>query len=287
MDLGRCYHYDDLVDAAIGLQKKYPSWIQCEALGVSCDNREIILVKVGRGEKNIIMTGGVHGRETVNPAVLMAMAEEYCMQYPEMLEEYSLYMVPLLNPDGYMIALRGFNVIQSERLRLGIKSRGIPYYLWKYNARAIDLNRNFPSETWVKKNFKDEAASESETRALIKLFDGIESIGYLDYHSRGKLIFYYRSAMPLEYNENQYRLASSLCMMTDYALVPRQEEIEPGDSGGNTVHYYSEKIKMPAFTVETVDELATFPLKLSYQKETFEEILKTPFVFLKDLRLLQ
>lgn len=88
--------------------------------------------------------------------------------------------------------------------------------------------------------------------------------------------------MTEEYNKEQHRLACLLSTLTGYVLMPEQKEIELNDSGGNTVHYYSEKFCMPAITIETVDELAYFPLSPHYQKGTFEEIKLTPFVFCKD-----
>lgn len=279
IDLGKRYYYEDLYQVCKNLKKQYPDFIQQEEIGRSHDGRGIVLMKAGRGQKNILLTAGVHGRETINPSVLLALLQIYCENNRDFLEEYTLYVVPLLNPDGYMVALRGFHGIKSERLRLTVKSKGIPWYLWKYNARGVDLNRNFPSQTWEKKNHGDIPASELETKALIGLFHEREYIGYLDYHSRGKTIYYYRKTMPKDYNKTQYQLACGLCRITDYMLAPKQEEIDTGDSGGNTVHYFSEVLKKPALTIETVDDYQTFPLEIQLQKETLREILDTPRVF--------
>lgn len=275
------YYYDDLIEFGKYLEKQYPAMVSFRVIGCSHDGRDIFMLKAGCGTENIILTGGVHGRETVNPIVLMAMIQDYCEHKNDWMERYSLYTVPLLNPDGYMIALRGFNIIRMERLRLAIKSKGIPYYLWKYNARGIDINRNFPSKTWQKKHRSDQPASEQETRALIRLFEEVPSIGYIDYHSRGKSIYYYRGSMDEVYNTQQYHLAGKLCMASNYMLVPRQDEIEAGDSGGNTVHFYSENTYMPAFTIETVEEEAVFPLKTCCQEPTFHEIVNTPFILME------
>lgn len=276
------FYYEDLVAYAKYLERHYEGLVQYESIGRSLDGRDIFMLKVGKGKDNIIVTGGVHGRESINPMVLLCMAEYYCEEFQAAMERISIYMVPVVNPDGYSIAIRGFDCLSSDIYRRMCERKHIPYYLWKYNARCVDINRNFPSLTWKKKDVKDEAGSEPETSALMELFQSISSIGYIDYHSRGKQIYYHRKSLTENYNREQFRIACVLNTLTGYELVPPKDEIEPDDSGGNTVHYYSEQFCLPALTIETVDELAYFPLSPHYQKETFEEIKMTPFVFLKD-----
>lgn len=276
------FYYEDLVAYAKYLERHYKGLIHYESIGCSLDGRDIFMVKVGKGKDNVIATSGVHGREIVNPMVLLCMAEYYCEEFKDSLERISIYIVPVLNPDGYSIAIQGFDCLRTEQYRRMCERKHIPFYLWKYNARCVDINRNFPCITWEKKDVDDEAGSEPETAALMQLFQSVSSIGYVDYHSRGKQIYYHRKSLPEEYNKEQFRLACVLNTLTDYDLVPPKDEIEANDSGGNTVHYYSEEFCLPALTIETVDELACFPLSPHYQKETFEEIKLTPFVLFKD-----
>lgn len=273
------FYYEDLVAYAKYLTSHYQDLVKYESIGCSLDGRDIFLLKIGNGRENIILTGGVHGRESINPMVMLCMAEYYCEEFCDYLTQVSIYMVPVLNPDGYSIAIQGFDCIRMEGLRSIAQHTGIPYYLWKYNGRGVDINRNFPCISWRKKDLHDAAGSEPETRALMQLFQTVPSIGYIDYHSRGKQVYYYRQYMSETYNDEQYRLARLLSALTDYNLVPPKDEIEENDSGGNTVHFYSEEFGLPAITIETVDELAYFPLSPHYQKNTFEEIKMTPFVF--------
>lgn len=300
------YHYDKLVKAARDLTKQYDTILKCVTIGVSHDNRDIILLKLGLGQKHIICCGGVHARETVNPVVLLRMIEYYAdlyinyrqqrlnlkrklstpnvhlkeeyekMMYGaciyELLQTYTILFVPLLNPDGYMIARYGFKSILDLKLRALCEEKGKNPIEWKENARGVDINRNFPSQFWCKKFERDYPASENETQALIRLFHEYPSLGFLDFHSRGREIYYYRNRMPDSYNERQLELAKRMCELTGYTLVPPQEEIDPGDTGGNTVHYYSETFHKPAITIETVEDEAEFPLQDSYQLSTFKEL---------------
>lgn len=302
----KLYSYDKLAADSKRLAKQYESVLKYVTIGKSHDNRDIILLKLGLGRNYIICCGGVHARENINPVVLLRIIEYYADLYAnhkqqklnlkrklrtpagnfreeykqmlfgtciyELLQTFTILFIPLLNPDGYMISLYGFEAIQDLQLREKCLSMQSPYEEWKYNARGIDINRNFPSRLWKPKFEGDYAASENETKVLIDVFSQYRSKGFLDFHSRGKMIYYYRSIMSDSYNERQYAIADRLKQITNYELVPPEEEIDSGDTGGNTVHYYSEHFNKPALTIETVEETAEFPLDYKFRLETYEEL---------------
>lgn len=361
------YRYEDFLADTAYLQATYPTMFHAYQLGESHDGRDILVFQVGKGPIPIIITGGVHARETINPMVIMRLIESYLKLYTEIepiivdfgmasrlppddlstrgkvkqrftemaectighsirggspleqpvirseagnvlaegavpeelrfqslekaetipaeyfiyniLNTFTFYIIPLLNPDGYEIALGGFDTIRNQELRKHAIAMGIPYEEWKANARGVDINRNFPSVTWRPKFPGDHPASENETKALMYLFDQIPAVGYLDLHSRGKTIYYYKGSMSKEYNERQKFIADRLKAVTGYELMPPETEIEAMDSGGNTVHYFSEKYQQPAITIETVTDLAPFPLDVRFQRPTFEEIYLAPLEF--------
>lgn len=300
------YSYGNLITDAKALTKKYNNILQYVTIGRSHDNRDIIMLKLGIGKMSILFCSGVHGRETINPLVLMKIAEYYANEYEsykankesldkkpqyswgnikdiynnmifgkcvyELLQTYTILMIPLLNPDGYMISLEGYNALNSPELKKAAKEKGIHYAQWKFNGRGIDINRNFPCRSWKPKGPHDYAASENETKTLIEVFHKYPIKCFIDFHSRGKYIYYYRNSMNEAYNEKQLKIAKHLKNITRYDLVDEMNEIDYGDSGGNTVHYFSERFYRPAITIETVDEEANFPLDNKYRLSTYEEI---------------
>ncbi len=298
--------YEKYLTDAKNLEKQYEAILSYVTIGTSHDNRDIVLLKLGIGKQFLLCCGGVHARETINPVVLLRIIEYYAELYVnhkqerfslknklytetrqlreeyekmlygacvyELLQTYTILFVPLLNPDGYMISLNGFESINDTSLRQKCISKNISREEWKFNARGVDINRNFPSKLWRPKSEEDTVASENETQILIKLLKEYRTRGFLDFHSRGKQIYYYRSMMPESYNNQQLEIANRLMQITDYELMPPENEIDSGDTGGNTVHYYSEYFLKPALTIETVDEDAVFPLALHYRYSTFEEL---------------
>lgn len=175
-----------------------------------------------------------------------------------------------------MIAQRGFHVIKNEVLQKQAakisRENHIPYALWKLNGKGADINRDFPSKTWHPKKEGDYPGKQIETKAFMKAVNMLDTDIYIDLHSRGNEIYYYRKEMSKEYNEKQLEIAKKISEVTKYTLVNPALEIADGDSGGNTVHYYSEHKKKPAFTIETIPEEETFPLDLQWQQDIYERL---------------
>lgn len=307
IDLKRVpYHSEDFIQDAQKLEKDYKGFINYVTIGRSNDGRDIILLKIGLGSKYLLSCSGVHGRESINPIVLMKIIDYYAYCYAsyhanrnrlkyqlksnskdlnreyekmifssfvyEMLQKYTILFVPMLNPDGYDIALYGFESIRDKALQEKCRSKEIPFSEWKFNANAVDINRNFPSKYWKKEDGEKEESLEPETQAFMSLCKEYQVKGMIDFHSRGNCIYYYRNAMPERYNKNQLRIAKSLRKYTGYELVQPNFEVEEKDSGGNTVHYASEFFQIPAFTIETVADEAIFPLDVKYREQVYNEL---------------
>ena len=108
------------------------------------------------------------------------------------------------------------------------RARNISSENWKYNARGVDINRNFPCKSYVQQQLYEYPGSESETQMLMRIFRDYETVAYLDFHSRGKIIYYYRNAMPNTYNQKCRQFARALQHVSGYALGRREEELLAG-----------------------------------------------------------
>lgn len=288
ISLEKIYTYNEILNQSIKLSKLYPRLISLSHIGKSHDNREIFMIKLGKGDKGTLNISGVHGRESVNPTVLLCIIEYYVNRYYSMgdalLDDYSLYFIPLLNPDGYVIATEGYFFINSVEYKTISKNTGIDSVSYKFNANAIDINRNFASESYVQTKVSGIADTEPETKALINVCKQYDFMGMTDFHSRGEAIFYHRQAMDYEYNKRQFHIACELAKYSGYKLYTVNQENPDGLSGGNTVNFFSEVYHRPAITVETIPDDVTFPLSSKYCKKVFNEIKSMPMQFLKLLK---
>lgn len=233
-------------------QNFYKKWI----LGNSIYHNPIPCYSFGIGNTKILLTGGVHGREAINSFSLLSMLVHYASHftcYSNWFSTHTLYLIPMLNPDGYVHSL-------SEPL-------------FKNNGNNVDINRNFPCKLWQKKWANDTPASEIETQVLIHFFEQYSIDYYFDIHSRGKGVYYYRHSMPETYNVIQKNYGEQFANFLSYQLYSPIQETNVNDTGGNTVQFFAETYRKPAFTIETLDEKIGFPIPLSYVDEIFHDLV--------------
>lgn len=271
IDLQKILTYQEILNYAIALKKKYEPFIRLESIGKSVNGKELFALSLGFGKKYLICLAGIHGRETVNPAVFLEVIEDYAkafwgdksyfgMPAKQIFESYSIFFIPLVNPDGYCRAL--------EKDPFAIE-----------NGNQIDLNQNFQSRYFIPNRYMLFANSEPEVKAITKIFCTLPSIGLFDFHSTGNSIIYNQAAMSKEYNKNQYQIGKKLAKLAGYELYPKECN-EKTQAGGKSVQFYSEALKQPAFTIKTVPKKERFPLHYKWIKTTYNEVKKLPIAYL-------
>ncbi len=114
--------------------------------------RQPVYYKIfGKGEKTVLIIGGIHGDEPSGGMAVVKLAERL-RKLKKKLPGTRVVLIPFLNPDG-----------------LHLMSRT--------NARKVDINRNFPSPTWKTEHRKTYnypgmgPASEPETRIVMKAIE--------------------------------------------------------------------------------------------------------------------
>ena len=118
IEFGKIYTSGEILEHSKELAKEHPGHLHYRRAGESHDGREIPGLLLGDSGKCLIVSSAIHGRESLNPALLLRMAEDYALireneyrdpgldEWQELLTDYSIYFLPLMNPDGYEIALR-------------------------------------------------------------------------------------------------------------------------------------------------------------------------------------
>ena len=289
MIIQKCHTSEEINQELLHIHNNYEDFTTFRTLGNSHDNRPVSLLRIGLGIETIVMTAGLYGKEDLNPLLLLKLAESYAKAYAENLElnkypvrkllnQCSVTILPLLNPDGYEIAHNGFQIIRNPILRQMCKMRGIESENWKYNARGVDLNGNFPCQTYEPAQLGEYPSSEQETRLLMRVFEEYDTSGYLNFYSNEKIVCYYRP---------EHRIApfSFRCQMKrfPYRLRNKNNNMwKPGEHGesGSPAAYYTQLIGNPAFCIETVDNYRQNPWTL---EQTSLEIQHIPLEIIKKM----
>lgn len=215
-------------------------------IGNSLFGRAIYAIKLGDGSPVGIAQYAIHGREYITAKLATA-------QFLRGVTG-SVWLIPLVNPDGALLSERGINSAPlAYRDRLIALNGGEDFSLWKANGRGVDLNVNFPARwgTGAKnvcvagaENYIGEhPLSEVETQALQKFTEKIRPDYTVSYHTKGEEI-YWRFYQSTERLARDFALATALSHATGYPLR------EAKNSVGGYKDWCIQRFAIPSFTVE-------------------------------------
>ncbi len=188
--------YDQGVELLDKMAAKYPHMMSVQTIGKTHEHRDIKLATITgditdeASRPALLYIGTVHAREWVGHELGFALIEHILTNHDtdpnirQILTKNSIYIVPCLNPDGFVYSQKH-------------------YSFWRKNRRdnkdgtyGVDINRNFSigfskcDDTASNEYGGTEAFSEPETKAIKNFVDTHKNITIaLDYHSQGNVFF--------------------------------------------------------------------------------------------------
>lgn len=262
----KAYSYEQLENDINQLKKQHNGQLEVKSIGTTHFGREIWAIKVGKGKKNIVIIGAHHGREWLTSMLLMKMLETYAATYEKtgsfpftstyILNEVSIWFVPMLNPDGVTIQQHHFEEIPAKQInRLRIMNNGSSNFSrWKANGTGIDLNRQYPAG-WTELPMQPESPHYQfykgkrplEAREVIALTNFIKEVNpslAVAYHSAGREIFWnYKNGKHLKRDR---KLAEKIAKITGYKLAKPPKKA----TGGGFTDWFITTYHRPAMTIE-------------------------------------
>lgn len=176
-------------------------------IGYSVEGRPIEVFRFGQGGRARLVVAGIHGGSESNTTALAGEIIQVLTAEPQAVPAgTSLYILPLLNPDGAARAS-------------GPEGRA--------NARGVDLNRNWPAAwqpAWSRSGCWNLGpttggagpASEPETLSLIQFISAVDIEAVINYHSAALGIF--AGGQPAE--ARSASLAEALASVSTYPYPP-------------------------------------------------------------------
>ena len=227
-------------------------------IGKSGFGRNLYAVKLGQGAPVGLAQYAIHGREFIT-------AELAFEHYRTGIASGSLWLLPLMNPDGALLSEVGINSVkkaEDKEFLLGLNVKD--FSLWKANGRGVDLNVNFPAR-WGKgkrnvriagaENYIGEAPfSETETLALKKFTEEIQPDYTVSYHTKGEEIYWY-FYQSIDTCPRDKGLAEVLSKSTGYPLAYAEGSV------GGYKDWCIETLGVPSFTIEAGTDCFAHPLR--------------------------
>lgn len=143
--------YFEIKKALSALAAKYP-FCEIKSIGRSTAGREIFAIFIGRSKDYCTFCPSFWGADHLSPLVLLRFAEDICrcvrdgkymcsVDIRRALLGRGVIILPLINPDGYDISLRGQDALPPGSGVLKMSGGGLSK--WGFNLRGIDLDKNF------------------------------------------------------------------------------------------------------------------------------------------------
>lgn len=265
-----------------GLKVRYPFLIS-GCIGKSVMGREVCYLQLGKGEAQVCYNACFHANEWITTPVLLKFAEEYAGAYAAgntlygedvsaLFRDFSLYLVPMVNPDGADLVngmVRNEEYLEQTK-EIARNYPSIPYPDgWKANIDGVDLNLQFPAG-W--ENAKEIKFAQGYVSPAPRDFVGdaplsaVESINMyrfttshdfrliLAYHTQGEVIYW----KYLDYEpEQSRRIAEYFGKVSGYLV----EETPYASGYAGYKDWFIEAYNRPGYTIEA--GLGENPLDMS------------------------
>lgn len=269
------YDYEQLKSDLELLKEQY-NCAEVFSIGKSVKGRELYTVKLGSGKREVYYNGAHHGLEWITSQLLMKFIFDVCgaasgkiplrgYNVDEMLKNNTLYITPMVNPDGVELSKTDSS--------------------WQANARGVDLNHNYDalwrrgkleiarqgiSKPGPTKYSGPYPESEPESRAVAAFTRNHRFAYVVAFHSQGEVIYWrYANRVP----KGAEQLAKKMAEVSGYRLA----DTEGTASYSGYKDWFIKAFDRPAFTVEV--GMGTNPLPEYQLPKIYNDTLELMLLF--------
>ncbi|WP_276356407.1 M14 family metallopeptidase [Cohnella caldifontis] len=264
MKANGCYTNAELTEDIRRLAERYP-FISAGTIGASWLGAPIYWLRIGEGAYRWHYNACCHANEWITAPLVVRFVDEYAQALlaggsvgaksaVSLYRKASLWVVPMLNPDGAELAQKGLAPTHPLCRELREWNGGSGDFAdWKANARGVDLNDQFPAH-WEEERSRRQVSgpaprdfggyaplSEPEAWALANWTRCMDFDAVLSLHTQGEEIYWnYRGHEPPYAEEWAGRMAEAAGYRAVY--------LEGSDAGYKD--WFLQAFGRPGFTVE-------------------------------------
>jgi g-D-glutamyl-meso-diaminopimelate peptidase len=263
--------------------------------GSSVMGKTLYYVRLGKGNREVFYNGAHHANEWITTPLLMQFVENYGRAFSEgrnirgyniqqLYNSSSIYIVPLVNPDGVDLVNFWPNYINPVYREASLLNKtGLPLpRVWKANIKGVDLNLNYPAGWEMAKQQQLEAGitgpaprdfggekplSEPETIAIANFTRAHNFRLAIAYHTQGEVIYwqFMNLAPPIS-----LEIGNIFSRISGYALIGT-----PGEAAfAGYKDWFIQEFRNPGYTIEVGRGANPLPIsQLPGIYERNEEIL--------------
>lgn len=267
------YDYDKLINDIRTLITVYPFLVN-RSIGRSVMGKDIPEISIGSGLKQVHANGSFHANEWITTPLLMVFLNDYLLALTNqadlrginMLNLYlstRLSLVPMVNPDGVNLVLKGAPNEEPYRSNaIELNDGNENFTAWKANINGVDLNNQFPAKWEIEKERKpqkpgprdypgESPLSEPESIAMANLTRNSNFHRVLAFHSQGEEIYWgFEGLEPPE----------SEIIVNEFARVSGYLPVRYLDSYAGYKDWFIQDFRRPGFTIEVGSGVNPLPI---------------------------
>lgn len=280
------YDYTRMSEDLAALRDKYPN-MEVQTIGYSVMGKAIPAIRIGDGPVRVHFNGSFHANEWITSMLLMKFTEDclkalslrrglFAEEMRSIFERCTLWIIPMVNPDGVNVAIHGVDVQHPYYKSLLEWNHGeIAFDQWKANVRGVDLNDQFPAYWEEEHNRRavegpaprdftgPHPLSEPEAQVMVDFTRKHDFHTVFAFHTQGEEIYWnYRDYEP-DYAETWAR---KLAAAGEYKAV----KLTGSDAGFKD--WFIQEFRRPGFTVEA--GLGQNPLPLRQFNDIYRQTAK-------------
>jgi predicted deacylase len=217
-------------------------------IGTSIEGRNIESYQLGQGSTRLLFVGGIHGGYEWNSTLLAYQVIEYLQNNKQLIPSGVVVdIIPSLNPDGLYKVTKKNGIFTKNDVTTDKETLRAA----RFNARSVDLNRNFdcmwqPKSTWQSKTVSAGVSpfSEPEAKAFKQHIEAHPPISVVFWHSKANGVFGSKCHDPILQNTK-----SILEIYSSASGYPATQTFDAYAVTGAAEDWLA-SIRIPAITVE-------------------------------------
>lgn len=291
VDTNIAYTYEVLERDIRGLKTRYP-FMETGVAGNSVLGKNLFYIRLGTGPNEVFYNASHHALEWITTPVLMKFAEDFLEAYAgrqslggynprEIWNSSSIYIIPMVNPDGVDLVLNGLQPGNPYYQDLILWNNGSSDFstVWQANIHGVDLNHNYNAAWQLSKDAEAQYGitgpgptrysgpapeSEPESRTVANFTRNHNFRLVMAYHSQGQVIYW--NFMDMAPPEGR-TIGEQLSRISGYAL----DQTTGIASFAGYKDWFIQDYRRPGYTIEV--GLGTNPLPISQFDPIYEDNL--------------
>nr|WP_072328377.1 MULTISPECIES: M14 family metallopeptidase [unclassified Paenibacillus] len=277
------YGYKELTGQLEQLQREYPL-LETGTIGCSALGAPIPYVRIGRGEREIHYNGSFHANEWITSLLLMRFVEQFASaaasgrplagrDASRLMEEVSLWVVPMVNPDGVELVVRGASPDHPYYERLIAWNAGSADFSgWKANIRGVDLNDQFPAYWETERDRRDVPGPGPRDYTGLCPLSEPEAIAMADFTAERNfrlVMAFHTQGREIYWNYRDYEPEESAALALRFEELSGYQAVKLTGSDAGYKDWFIREYGRPGFTIEAGYGVNPLPLQqfgLIYQE---------------------